>query len=193
MWRMTKMPVLVLGLGLYLVLGGAPQADEVAPNREAYGVNAGDVLRISVWKEEDLTREILVRPDGHFSFPLAGDVAAEGRSVEQIRTELTDRLAKYIPNLVVTVETLKIDGNRVFVVGKVNRPGMYVMNANTDVMQSISMAGGPTPFASVDDIKVLRRTGGQQIAIPFHYDTVESGKKLDQNILLRAGDTVVVP
>lgn len=193
MWRVTKMPFLVLSLGLYLVLTGALRADEPAPNREPYGVNAGDILRISVWKEEDLQRELLVRPDGHFSFPLAGDIAAEGRSVEQIRRELTDRLAKYIPNLVVTVEALKIEGNRVFVVGKVNRPGIFVMNADTDVMQAISMAGGTTPFASPDDIKILRRTGGQQLAIPFHYDAVESGKKLDQNIILRAGDTVVVP
>jgi polysaccharide export outer membrane protein len=180
-------------LGLYLLLNGTPQADETAPVREAYGVNAGDILRISVWKEEDLQRELLVRPDGHFSFPLAGDVAAEGRSVEEIRKELTERLAKYVPNLVVTVETLKIEGNRVFVVGKVNRPGEFVMTADMDVMQALSMAGGTTPFASLDDIKVLRRTSGRQIAIPFHYDAVQSGKKLDQNIILRAGDTVVVP
>jgi polysaccharide biosynthesis/export protein len=193
MWPVTRTRLLVASLCLFFALPGALRADETAPTREAYGVNAGDVLRVSVWKEEDLQRELLVRPDGHFSFPLAGDVAAEGRSVEQIRKELTDRLSKYVPNLVVTVETLKIEGNKVFVVGKVNRPGEYVMNANVDVMQAISMAGGTTPFASLNDIKILRRTSGQQIAIPFHYESVESGKKLDQNILLRAGDTVVVP
>jgi polysaccharide export outer membrane protein len=193
MWQMKKARSALIGLSLYVLLSGMSQADEAPPPRESYGVNAGDILRVSVWKEEDLQRELLVRPDGHFSFPLAGDVAAEGRSVEQIRRDLTDRLAKYVPNLVVTVEALKIEGNKVFVLGKVNRPGEFVMNANVDVMQAISMAGGTTPFASLNDIKVLRRSNGQQIAIPFNYDSVQSGKKLDQNILLRAGDTVVVP
>jgi polysaccharide export outer membrane protein len=187
------MPWVVIGLGLGLLSGGAPRADETAPAREPYAVNAGDILRVSVWKEEDLQRELLVRPDGHFSFPLAGDVDAQGRTVEQIRKELTDRLSKYVPNLVVTVETLKIEGNKVFVVGKVNRPGEFVMNTHIDVMQALSMAGGATPFASLGDIKILRRTGGQEIAIPFNYDSVQSGKRLDQNIVLRAGDTVVVP
>lgn len=180
-------------LGCLLAMGLTARAEEAAALRAAYEVNAGDVLRISVWKEDDLQRETLVRPDGHFSFPLAGDVQAEGRSIEQIRTDLTTRLAKFIPDLVVTVEILRIDGNKVFVVGKVNRPGEFIMNPTLDVMQALSLAGGTTTFANPGDIKVLRRTSGQQVAIPFSYGSVEAGKKLDQNIVLKAGDTVVVP
>ena len=180
-------------LGCLLLLASVARAEEAIIGRDAYTVHPGDVLRISVWKEEDLQREALIRPDGHFSFPLAGDIRAEGRTVDQIRTELTERLSRYVPDLVVTVEMLKIDGNNVFVIGKVNRPGGYIMNSPMDVMQALTLAGGTATFANLSDIKVLRRTNGQQVAIPFHYETIEAGKKLDQNILLRAGDTVVVP
>jgi polysaccharide export outer membrane protein len=165
-----------------------------APARELYKVNPGDVLEVSVWKEQDLQRQLLVNPDGHFAFPLAGDMNAEGKTVEQLRQEITERLGRFIPDVVVTIAAVKVEGNLVYVLGQVARPGTFVMNRTTDVMQAISMAGGPTPFADVDEIKILRRGDkGAQIAIPFKYNDVKEGKKLDQNILLRAGDTVVVP
>jgi len=164
------------------------------PAREPYKVNPGDVLEVSVWKEEDLQRQLLVNPDGHFAFPLAGDMTAEGKTVEELRQELAGKLTRFIPDVVVTVAALKVDGNLVYVLGQVARPGSFVMNRTTDVMQAISMAGGPTPFADVDEIKILRRGDqGSQIAVSFKYSDVKEGKKLDQNILLRAGDTVVVP
>jgi polysaccharide export outer membrane protein len=135
-----------------------------------------------------------VNPDGHFAFPLAGDIVAEGKTVEQLRSELVDKLGKLIPDVVVTVGTLKLDGNKVYVLGQVARPGDYVMTRAVDVMQAISMAGGTTPFAKLDDVKILRRGDqGQQIAIPFKYSDVQEGRKLEQNIVLRAGDTVVIP
>jgi polysaccharide export outer membrane protein len=169
-------------------------AADVLPTGDRYRVNPGDVLQISVWKEQDLQKELLVNPDGHFAFPLAGDVIAVGRTVDQIRQELTEKLSKYIPDVVVTVATLQLQGNKVYVLGQVNRPNEFVMTRALDVMQAISMAGGPTPFAKLDDIKVLRRgDDGSQIAVPFRYTDVQEGKKLDQNIILRAGDTVVVP
>lgn len=176
-------------------LGSAatPGAETAVPIRDQYQINPGDVLQISVWKEEDLKRELLVNPDGHFAFPLAGDMVAEGKTVEQVRQELTEKLSKFIPDLVVTVAALP-NGNKVYVVGQVARPGEYPMIRNVDVMQAISMAGGTTPFAKLDDVKILRRgSQGSQIAIPFRYGPVQEGNKLEQNILLRAGDTVVVP
>ena len=173
---------------------GSGWAADAAPTRDLYKVNPGDVLEVSVWKEEDLQRQILVNPDGHFAFPLAGDMTAEGKTVEQLRQELTGKLGRFIPDVVVTVAAIKVDGNSVYVLGQVARPGPFTMNRTTDVMQAISMAGGPTPFADVDDIRILRRgEQGSQIAIPFKYSDVREGKKLEQNILLRAGDTVVVP
>jgi polysaccharide export outer membrane protein len=164
------------------------------PGRDLYRINPGDVLQVSAWKEEDLQREVLVNPDGHFAFPLAGDMSAAGRTIEELRQELTEKLGRYIPEVVVTVAVIQLNGNKVYVIGQVNRPGEFTMNRATDVMQAISIAGGPTAFADLDQVKILRRgEEGSQVAIPFRYGDVAKGQKLDQNILLRAGDTVVVP
>jgi polysaccharide export outer membrane protein len=136
---------------------------------------------------------VLVRPDGGLSFPLAGDVSASGLTVEALSTEIATRLRKYIPEAVVTVAVKELGGNRIYVIGKVNRPGEYPFSRPLDVMQALSLAGGATPFASLNDVRVLRREEGRQIAIPFHYGEVERGRNLEQNIELRTGDTVVVP
>ena len=181
------------GLGL-AVVGAAPaQAQEAVPG-PAYLVRPGDILQVSVWKEPELTRELLVRPDGGFSFPLAGQVHAQGRAVADIEQEIKARIERYIPEPVVTVSVMKVLGNNMNVVGKVNRPGEYIMNGPVDVLKAISMAGGTTIFADLDDIVVLRRAvDGSQIAIPFDYTEVEAGENLEQNILLQSGDVVVVP
>jgi polysaccharide export outer membrane protein len=173
---------------------GADGAAGAAP-RDPYLINPGDVLQISVWKEPELDRPaVLVNPDGHIAFPLAGDILAEGKTVEQLRQELVEKLGRFIPDVVVTVAAFQLLGNKVYVLGQVNRPGEFPMNRASDVMQALGMAGGPNAFAKLDDILVLRRAGtGTQVAIPFRYSDVREGKRLQQNILLRAGDTVVVP
>ncbi len=160
---------------------------------EEYGIQPGDILQVSVWREEDLARDVLVRPDGGFSFPLAGDIRAEGQSAEQVREELAKRLEKYIPDPEVSVAVQQIAGNKIYVIGKVNRPGEFIMNHDIDVMQALSMAGGTAIFAGLNKIKILRRNGVEQTAIPFQYAEVESGEKLEQNIILQRGDVVVVP
>jgi len=186
-------------LGLLAFIAGlagfeAAAAQGGGPADAAYRVQPGDVLLISVWKEPELQRETLVRPDGGFSVPLAGDVRAQDRAVADIEREIASRIAKYIPEPVVTVSVLKVQGNKVHVLGKVARPGEYVMSSSTDVMQALAMAGGTTPFASVNDIRILRRqSDGSQESIPFRYSDVEDGKNLEQNILLQRGDVVVVP
>ena len=113
--------------------------------------------------------------------------------MDELRTEIAGRISRYIPEPVVTVEARQILGNQVYVIGKVNQPGALVMTRDLDVMQALSIAGGTTPFASPNNIKILRRQNGQQTAIPFRYGDVEKGKDLEQNILLRSGDVVVVP
>jgi polysaccharide biosynthesis/export protein len=164
-----------------------------APARQEYRVNAGDTLEISVWKEEDLQREVLIRPDGGMSFPLAGEIRAEGRTVAQIREELSSRLSRYIPDLVLTVTVTDVSGNRIFVVGQVVNPGMFVMNPDLDVMQALSLAGGTTPFASLGNIRILRRQGNERSALAFDFTAVSRGRSLEQNIVLQSGDVVVVP
>lgn len=168
-------------------------AQEATGTDESYKVLPGDLLQISVWKEEDLQLDVLVRPDGAFSFPLAGDISAKNHSVQDLQSELTRRLSRYISDPVVTVSVAEVLGNRVYVVGQVRNPGSFVVNPQVDVIQALSMAGGATPFAQLNDIKILRRTGTIQIAISFRYNDVVKGKDLEQNIILQSGDVVVVP
>lgn len=172
----------------------AASATRPTPPDASYTVKPGDILAISVWKEPDLQGPVLVRPDGQFSFPLAGQLDARGKSVQELQQILTDKLRKYISDPVVTVSIQEIKGNKVYVIGQVNKPGDFVVNPRVDVMQALSMAGGTTPFAALGDIMILRRTDtGQQQALPFRYTDVVRGRNLDQNITLQAGDVVVVP
>jgi polysaccharide export outer membrane protein len=127
------------------------------------------------------------------TFPLAGEITAAGHTVDEIRKTLQARLSKYIPDPVVTVLVKKTDGSRIFVVGKVNRPGDFPLIRPMDVMQALSVAGGATPYADVNGIRILRRDGTRQEEFRFRYDDVRHGKNLSQNILLRSGDTVIVP
>jgi polysaccharide export outer membrane protein len=168
-------------------------ADTAETTPPTYHIQPGDVLQVSVWKEQDLQAEVLVRPDGAFSFPLAGDVDTRGKSVEELRVELTGRLKRYVPDPVVTIAVRQIMGNRVFVIGQVNRPGDFQFSRPVDVMQALSMAGGTTSFAALNDIVILRRDKGELKKIAFRYAEVARGKDLGQNILLVSGDTIVVP
>jgi polysaccharide biosynthesis/export protein len=161
---------------------------------EAYTVKPGDVLSIAVWKEPDLQGPVLVRPDGSFSFPLAGQIDARGRTVAELQQTVTERLKKYISDPVVTVSVSEVKGNKVYVLGQVNKPGEFVVNPRVDVMQALSMAGGTTAFAALGEIVILRRAeNGQQQSLPFRYADVARGRNLQQNIMLQAGDVVVVP
>jgi polysaccharide export outer membrane protein len=159
-----------------------------------YALNPGDVLQVSVWKETELTRDVLVRPDGKISFPLVGDIAAAGTTPEAVQSAIAERLEKYIPDPVVTVSLAAANGNKVYVLGKVARPGEYVMVRSLDVMQALAMAGGLNTFASENKIRILRRdASGKQKGIPFNYAAVQNGDELDSNIILSSGDIVVVP
>jgi polysaccharide export outer membrane protein len=158
-----------------------------------YRLQPGDVLQVSVWKEPDLTAEVLIRPDGGLSFPLAGEVPAAERTIDQLRTDLETRVRRFVPDAVVTVSVRALTGNRIYVIGKVARPGDFPLVRPTDVMQALALAGGPTPFADVNDIKVLRRDAVGQFVLEFRLGDVERGRRLEQNVLLKSGDTLVVP
>jgi polysaccharide biosynthesis/export protein len=161
----------------------------------SYQVNPGDILIVFVWNEKDLTQEVLVRPDGAISIPLAGQVQAGGLSVVEIEKNLTDALTKYMKDKAsVTVMIKETRGNNIYVIGKVNKPGQFPVNQPTDVMQALAMAGGLNAYAAENSINVLRRDkDGVQKAIRFRYSDVKSGEELQTNILLQSGDIVVVP
>ena len=158
-----------------------------------YEGQPSDVLQVSVWKEPDLTQQVIVRPDGAFSIPIVGDVNAVGKTVEELRLELVQALRRIIPDVVVTVSVIEIKGNKVYVIGQVNQPGEFIVNPRVDVIQALSLAGGTTAFASPSEIFVLRRDNGQQKRLPFNFEAVLRGRDLEQNVLLRSGDVVVVP
>jgi polysaccharide export outer membrane protein len=159
-----------------------------------YRLQAGDKLAVSVWKEVEMQKEIVITPDGKISFPLAGEVPAAGRSVGDVRKDIETRLKKYIPEPVVTVTVLAIGGNVAYVIGQVTKPGAIVMNPSITVLQALSVAGGGTPFAKMDNIIIIRGgQAGQQRVVPFRYGQVSEGKNLQQNVTLESGDVVVVP
>ena len=179
--------------GLAMTFANTANAQQVVPPDQSYKVLPGDMLQISVWGEENLQGEVLVRPDGALSFPLCGDISARNQSVIDIQEEITKRLTRYISDPVVTVSVAQVLGNKVYVIGQVSNPGVFVVNPQVDVLQALTMAGGATPFASLNDIKILRRTGDRQQALRFRYDDVIKGRNLEQNVVLQAGDVVVVP
>jgi polysaccharide biosynthesis/export protein len=152
-----------------------------------------DVLEITAWKNEDLTRQVVVRPDGKISFPLIGDVVAQGRTVDELKKIVEDKIRILTPDVPVTVMVMQVGSQKVYVVGKVAKPGVYMMGKPLRVMQALAMAGGTTPFAKNDDILIIRDENGQQNTFRFRYSDVAEGEDLKQNILLNAGDTVVVP
>lgn len=174
-------------LALMSGVAGAQAAEE------GYTVKPGDVLAVSVWKEPDLQGQILIRPDGGFSFPLVGEVDARGKTVNDLQQTVRERLSRYISEPVVTVAVQEVKGNKVYVIGQVNKPGEFVVNPSVNVMQALSMAGGTTPFADLNGIMILRRAGDGQQALAFKYSDVIKGRNLTQNIPLESGDVVVVP
>ena len=166
----------------------------IAQNTQSgYRLGPGDLLEISVWKEEGLEKQVLVRPDGGITFPLVGELKAGGKTVTQLQDALIKGIKRFIPDPVITVSVLQINSNKIYVVGKVARPGEFVGSRYLDVMQALSMAGGLNAYASSNNIKILRRVKGKETAIPFEYDTVAAGNELEQNIILKGGDVVVVP
>ena len=171
--------------------GGAPKAPATTdPN---YVIGAQDVLDISVWKEPELTRSVPVRPDGKVSMPLLNDVQASGLTPGQLAADITSRLKKYVTDPQVTIIVTSINSQRIYILGEVNRPGAFPLLPAMTAVQALSTAGGFTMFASVKKVYILRVENGKQVKYPLNYKAVIAGKAPEQNIILKPGDTVVVP
>jgi polysaccharide biosynthesis/export protein len=173
--------------------GAAP----LPPSQGNYVVGPGDILDISVWKEEALTKAVTVLPDGEIYFPLIGEVRAAGKTIAEIREEIKTKIAIYVPDPTLSVDVRQVNSMIIFVLGRVNNSGRFVVNAKTNVLQGIAMAGGLNPFAKRNDIKVIRQEGGKGAGktqtFLFRYDDVADGKNLEQNIWLQRGDVILVP
>lgn len=158
-----------------------------------YRIGPGDVLEISVWKDPDLSRSVVVLPDGRIDFPLVGHFVAMGRTSQELQTEMEAKLKRYIPEPLLTVIVQQANSMRIYVIGKVNRPGHFLLSGNLNVMQALAMAGGLNTFAKANEIQIFREEGAHTMVYPFAYDKVSGGKKMDQNIVLQRGDVIVVP
>lgn len=162
-----------------------------------YKIGPGDVLDISVYGEESLNRAgptaIVVRPDGKISFPLVGDVQVGGLTTAQAKEMMEQSLHEFIPGAVASVGVSQLGSLQYYVVGKVNKPGMYNVSKPLTVLQALAMAGGLTPFAEEGKIVVLRNSGKDTVHIAFNYKKVKKGENIEQNIVLERGDVVVVP
>ncbi len=181
------------------VQGDPAPADDLKPavtpatTDPSYVIGPEDVLDINVWKEPDMTRVVPVRPDGKISLPLINDVQAAGSTPQQLATDVTNKLRKFLTEPQVTVIVTAINSQRVFVVGEVLRAGAFPLIPGMTVLQALASAGGFTTFADVKKIHVMRLVNGKHTEMPFNYREVLKGDNPDQNIKLEPGDTVVVP
>lgn len=159
-----------------------------------YLLAPGDAVEVTVWKEEGLQQQqFLIGPDGNIVYPLVGTITAAGRTINDLKELLAVKLADYIADPSVSVKLLNNQGNAIFVIGKVNKPGQVFAGRRIDVLQALSLAGGLTVFASEGNINIQRRVGNEIKVFPFDYGNVMDGEDLEQNILLEPGDTITVP
>jgi len=171
---------------------GAPEASsQITP--DGFVIGAEDVLAINVWKEGEVSRTVTVRPDGMITLPLVNDVKAAGLTPMQLAALLTEKLRKHFKDPEVTVIVNAINSRKIHLVGEVNRAGTFPMLPDMTVLQALSGAGGFTQYAKTKKIYILRLENGKQLKIPFNYNEVIQGKKPEQNLILKPGDTVVVP
>ncbi|MBF0232664.1 MAG: polysaccharide biosynthesis/export family protein [Desulfamplus sp.] len=181
---------------LVALLSAAPSFagnEPLNPVLEDYRIGTGDILDISVWKDPALTKQMIVLPDGKIHFPLVGEIKAEGRSVTQLKDELESKIRVYMPDPVISVSITQVNSMLLYVIGKVNRPGHFMLSSRINVLQALSMAGGLNPFADEKKIRIYRQKGEQTIQFPFNYKDVVDGEHLEQNIALQRGDVIVVP
>jgi polysaccharide biosynthesis/export protein len=168
-------------------------AGVVAAADPNYVIGPQDTLNIDVWKETELTKSVPVRPDGKISLPLLNDVQAAGLTPLQVAANITAGLRKYITDPQVTVTVSAIESQRIYILGEVNRAGQYPLSPGMTAIQALSSAGGFTPFANIKKIYVMRTEDGKQVRYPLNYKEVIKGNAQEENIVLKSGDTIVVP
>jgi polysaccharide export outer membrane protein len=160
---------------------------------DKYVIGPTDVLEVNVWREPSLSRTVPVRPDGKISLPLLDDVEAAGLTPLQLKATLETGLARFVENPTVSVSVQEIQSKNIYILGKVNAPGQYSLRQGLTVLQALSLAGGLAEWADEGDIVILRQEAGKQRRIEFDYKSASKGKRLEENILLQPGDTIIVP
>lgn len=178
---------------LLVLLALVLAAPAAAAPPDTYRLRAGDTVLVMVWREEALEKEVRVLPDGSITFPLAGRVGVAGLTVPEVERRIAEKLKEYIEDPVVTAVVTGIEGNRVYVIGKVLRPGAVILSEPMTVLQALSLAGGLDKFADGNSVRVLRAGADGERWLPVRYNDLLSGRNTDTNVQLRGGDTIVVP
>ena len=168
------------------------------PPEEGFLLGPEDIVEVVVWRNPDLSREVVIRPDGLVSLPLIGDVPASGLTAEQLAAEIAERYKEYKENPSVSVHVKEVNSHFIYVVGEINTPGKITLKTYTTILQAISLAGGFTQFASRNDMQVIRKIVNnngehQEIRIPVRYNDLISSEGGPYNFILRSGDTIVIP
>jgi polysaccharide biosynthesis/export protein len=191
--RSFNMALLILAF-IFTSASFAPaQTVQEQGSKDHYLIGANDILNIFVWKDQDLTQDVIVMSDGRISFPMIGEIMAKGRTVTELKDDITEKLKDYVSNPEVTVIVRESRSRRIYVIGMVNQAGQYPLEADMTVLQALTMARGFTEWADKKYVMIVRREGGKELMYRFNYQEFLSGKDLEQNILLLPNDTIVVP
>ena len=166
---------------------------EVAADSDRYIIGAEDVLYIHVWREETVTKTVSVRMDGMISIPLVDEIQSAGLTPLQLKEKLTERLKQFIENPNVTVVVMEANSFKVYISGQISKPGIYRLRSDTTLAQIISMAGGLTEWANQKKIIIIRKENGKEKRFTINYKKIVKGEDLDSNIILKSGDTIIVP
>jgi polysaccharide export outer membrane protein len=190
----TKRAISIWVISLVAILFLGNEASGQAPVQDSsYKIGPNDVLSIFVWKEPDLTRDVTVMPDGKITFPLIGEIMAQGHTASELKQVISDKLQNFVTAPEVTVIVKESRSQVIYAIGKVTRPGPYPLAPGMTVMQALSAAGGFTEWADTKNVMIVRKEGGKETQLHFNYKEFTSGENLQQNILLKPGDTLVVP
>ena len=166
---------------------------EVAADSENYIIGAEDILYIHIWKEEHLSRTVPVRRDGIISLPLVDEIKAEGLTPLQLKEILAQRFKEFIGDPNITVMVMEANSFKIYVSGQIRNPGVYRLRSETSLLQIIPMVGGFTDWANQKKILIIRKEGGKEKRITVNYKKILKGEDPGSNIILKAGDTIIVP
>ncbi len=191
----------VLLIGVFFLVSGCLKPDVIVapgPPAEGFALGPEDVIEVVVWKNPDLSKQVVIRPDGKISLPIIGDVPASGLTADQLAKDIAQRLKAYKENPSVSVNVVEVNSYYVFVVGEVNTPGKLPLKSYTTILQALSLAGGFTQFASRNDIQVVRNVNTaegkvKELRIPLRYSDLISEEGGVYNLTLKSGDTIVIP
>jgi polysaccharide export outer membrane protein len=163
------------------------------PRGRPYHIGVADVVRITVWKDPNLSTDAAVRPDGTVTMPLAGEFRAAGRTAAELQQDISARLSSYVKDAVVTVAVIEVNSYRFTVAGNVEHPGMFTSRYYVTISEALALAGGPNRYASTSDVVLVRRVNGTPHRVAIDYDKILSGDRPDEDVVVLPGDAIQVP